>query len=89
MDGQTNPEDLDNIAIIKTYIPTWDTLAPEQIEFNRLGGLSNQIWRVRALNPAIRPKSILLRKFGAGSELVDRKKENYILDGLSQNNVRT
>jgi len=70
------------IEAIKTYVHSWEHLAPEQIQFERLGGLSNQMWKVTSLDSSIEPKSVIFRKFG-NSTLVDRKQENYILSGLA------
>ena len=76
-----------DIDILKQYLKSWEGLRDDQIEFERLAGLSNVIWKVTALAENIVPKSVVYRKFATGSEFVDRSLENYIFNELSKANL--
>jgi len=78
---------LNDIHAIKSNLNSWGHLSPEEFQFERLAGLSNEIWKVTALSAEANPKSIIFRRFGEGSCVVDREKEDYILKGLSKNGV--
>jgi choline/ethanolamine kinase len=75
------------ITMIKTFLKSWEELSPDSIKFERLGGLSNIIWKVTAADQAISPDSILFRKFGDNEELVCREKESYIFTELSKRGI--
>jgi len=54
------------------------------IQFERLAGLSNVIYRVTALDQLASPASIIYRKFGENEEIIDRGRENYIFTELAK-----
>jgi len=84
MQTHSNFQDIDTV---KSHIDTWKTLSPEEMHFERLGGLTNEMWKVTSLRPFTTPESVIYRKFGDVGELVDRKTENYILKGLGDQHV--
>jgi choline/ethanolamine kinase len=75
------------IVKIKTFLKSWEELSPEEIKFERLGGLSNVIWKVTAADQAVSPACFLFRKFGDNEELVCREKESYIFTELSKRGI--
>ena len=78
---------IDDIHAIKSNLNSWGNLSPEEFQFERLAGLSNQIWKVTSLSAEAQPRSIIFRRFGEGGCCVDREKEDYILKGLTQHGV--
>jgi len=73
-----------DIALIKSFVKSWDRLAPEQIKFERLAGLSNMTYKVTALDSMVSPSSVIFRRFGDNSEIIDRDRENYIFQELAK-----
>jgi choline/ethanolamine kinase len=81
MDGTSFESD---IAIIKTFIKSWDIACADEIQFERLPGLTNVIYKVKTTNPNATPSSIIYRKFGKSGDIIDREKEDYIFTELSK-----
>jgi len=73
-----------DIKLIKSFLKSWEKIAPDQIKFERLAGLSNVIWKVTALDQLVSPRSVIYRKFGDHEEIVDRERENYIFTELAK-----
>lgn len=73
-----------DVHLIKSFLKSWEKVAPEKIQFERLAGLSNVIWKVTALDQLATPRSIIYRKFGDNEEIVDRQRENYIFTELAK-----
>jgi thiamine kinase-like enzyme len=75
------------IVKIKTFLKSWEELSSDAITFERLGGLSNVIFKVTAADQAAMPASILFRKFGETEGLVCRERESYIFAELSKRGI--
>jgi len=73
-----NPE----INLIKSYVKSWEKLNPDEIQFERLAGLSNMIWKVSTKDQYVSPSTLVFRQFGQG--LVDRDQDNYIFQEISK-----
>lgn len=73
-----------DIKYIKSILKSWETVSPDMIQFERLAGLSNVIYRVTALDQLASPASIIYRKFGENEEIIDRGRENYIFTELAK-----
>lgn len=84
MDSHSSTQD---VEAVRSHIDTWKTLSPAEMRFERLGGLTNQMWKVTCLRPSTTPEAVIYRKFGDVGELVDRNRENYILKGLAEQHV--
>jgi choline/ethanolamine kinase len=72
---------------VKYHLMSWKKLENNQIKCERMGGLSNEIWKLTALEENIHPQVIIYRKFGTGIAIVDRDRENYILEGLAKKKI--
>jgi len=77
-------EGVDNI---KEHVEDWKELSPSKMKVERLGGLSNELWKVSSLDKNITPKTVIYRKFGSGAAICDRKRENYVLKGLAKSKI--
>jgi len=73
-----------DIKFIKSILKSWETINPENIHFERLAGLSNVIYRVTALDQLASPASVIYRKFGENSEIINREQENYVFTELAK-----
>jgi len=73
-----------DINLIKSFIKSWEKVAPESIQFERLAGLSNVTWKVTALDGLVSPASIIYRQFGDNDDIIDREKENYVFTELAK-----
>ena len=82
MDTHANTHAKD-IPIIKSFVPSWSSFASEDFHFERLPGFSNQVWKVSLPHSNVEPQCIVYRIFGPTYSIIDRKKENYILNSLS------
>jgi len=69
---------------IKEHVKSWRDLSPSKMKLERLSGLSNEIWKVSASDRDIDPHVVIYRKFGEGGAIVDRERENYIIQGLAK-----
>jgi len=76
----------DDIEAIKAHIESWRGLSPDEMKFERLGGLSNRIWKVSSIGSSVFPQAIIYRKFNH-SQIVDRQKENHILRELARKGI--
>jgi len=65
-------------------VKSWQGLTEDQIQFDRLPGLSNLIWKVTALNAEIEPKALIYRKFGETTGVLNRDRENFIFSSLAK-----
>jgi choline/ethanolamine kinase len=77
---------LEDIEAIQAHLESWKHLSPDQLKFERLGGLSNRIWKVSCPGSSIVPEAVIYRKFNQ-SQIVDRQKENHILRELAKTGV--
>jgi len=77
---------LEDIEAIQAHLESWRNLTPDQMKFERLGGLSNRIWKVSSPGSSIFPEAVIFRKFNH-SQIVDRVKENHILRELAKAGV--
>jgi len=77
-------EGVDNI---KEHLDSWQDLSPSKMKVEKLGGLSNDLWKVTSLNKEIKPRTVIYRKFGHGAAICDRERENYVLKGLARNKI--
>jgi len=75
------------IDIIQENVESWKGLAKTQVQFERLAGLSNLIWKVTALVDQVEPKAVIYRKFGEVTGVFDRARENHIFRELSKSNL--
>ena len=82
-----NVNHFEAIYAIKTYLPTWTSLQPEEILFERLRSLSNGVWKVSALSSDIEPSSVILRQINPNTSSVEREKEELIIRSLSQRGI--
>ena len=80
------PKDLD---IMKTHIQAWTPLSFEQVEADRLAGLSNLIWKVsiKDSTSSIIPKEVVFRRFGNNNGSMDRDTENRVFSELARLDV--
>lgn len=77
---------IEDIEALTSHIESWKDLQPDQMKFERLGGLSNRIWKVSSLVSSTYPQAVIFRKFNH-SQIVDRQKENHILRELAKAGV--
>ena len=73
-----------DIKFIKSFLKSWEKVSPDNIQFERLAGLSNVIWKVTALDQLAQPRSVIYRRFGEHEDIVDREREQYIFTELAK-----
>ena len=73
-----------DITIVKSLLKSWEVLSPDEINFEKLAGLSNFVWKVSAKNTLVSPSSVIYRKFGDSGTIIDREKENYVFHEMSK-----
>ena len=78
-----NKDHSKDFATIREHLDSWKDLSENDIEFEKLAGLSNAVWKATA-SKDVKPKTVIYRAFGKGGDLVDRDRENYIFDELSK-----
>lgn len=83
---QDDPK-FEGVDHIKEHVESWKDLSPSKMKIKKLGGLSNDLWKVSTLDKNVTPHCVIYRKFGCGAAIVDRKRENYVLRGLAREKI--
>lgn len=73
----------EGVDAIKEHVESWRDVSPSKMKFERLSGLSNEIWKV-SIPDNIEPQTVIYRKFGEAGSIVDRDRENIIIKGLAK-----
>jgi len=85
--GKEQEAKFEGLEDIQNHVESWQDLSEKHTKIERMGGLSNTIWKVTAKAKKVEPKTVIYRKFGAGGAIVDRDRENYVIKGLAKKGV--
>jgi len=88
MQDQAQGEDkFEGMETIHAHVDTWQNISEKNTKVERLGGLSNKIWKVTAKSKKVEPRTVIYREFGSGAAIVDRERENYVIEGLAKKGI--